>query len=133
MKKIVGLLVAGCWSFFPVLVSSAQELTTNAQVFENLGLDCLGEVPHAADSLTLVPPSNFPYLTSALIQHWQQQGTELFSTDSLRTSKPYYSLSWEISRATINLLACGPQNAFPFGRTGSALLIPGKGWRVSCT
>ena len=107
MKKNVGLLFAVCWSFFPVLVSSAQELTTNAQVFEKLGLECLGEVPHAADSLTLVPPSNLPYLTSVLIQHWQQQGTELFSTDSLRTSKPYYSLSWEISRATITYTRAG--------------------------
>ena len=107
MKKTVGLLLAACWSFFPVLVSSAQELTTNAQVFENLGLECLGEVPQAADSLALVPPSNLPYLTSALIQHWQQQGTELFSTDSLRTSKPYYSLSWEISRATITYTRAG--------------------------
>lgn len=107
MRKIAGLLVAGCWSLFPVLVSSAQELTTNAQVFENLGLDCLGDVPHAADSLTLVPPLTLPYLTSALIQHWQQQGTELYSTDSLRTSKPYYSLSWEISRATITYTRAG--------------------------
>ncbi len=107
MKTIVGLLVAGCWSFIPVLVSSAQELPTNAQLFENLGLECLGDVPHAADSLTLVPPSNLPYLTSALIQHWQQQGTELYSTDSLRTSKPYFSLSWEISRATITYTRAG--------------------------
>lgn len=107
MKKIAGLLAAGCWSLFPVLMSSAQELTTNAQVFEDLGLDCLGDVPHAADSLTLVPPSTLPYLTSALIQHWQQQGAELFSTDSLRTSKPYYSLSWEISRATITYTRAG--------------------------
>ncbi|MXZ05172.1 MAG: hypothetical protein F4146_05905 [Rhodothermaceae bacterium] len=107
MKTIIGLLVAGCWSCIPVLVSSAQELSTNAQLFENLGLECLGDIPHEADSLTLVPPPNLPYLTSALIQHWQQQGTELFSTDSLRTSKPYYSLSWEISRATITYARAG--------------------------
>ena len=88
-------------------MSSAQELTTNAQVFEILGLDCLGEVPHGADSLTLIPPSNLPYLTSALIQHWQQQGTELFATDPPRTSEPYYSLSWEISRATITYTRAG--------------------------
>ena len=107
MKNFAGFLLAGCWSLFPVLMSSAQELATNAQVFENLGLDCLGNVPHTADSLTLVPPSNLPYLTTTLIQHWQQQGTELFSTDSLRTSKSYYSLSWEISKATITYTRAG--------------------------
>ncbi|MYF41309.1 MAG: hypothetical protein F4221_10780 [Rhodothermaceae bacterium] len=107
MKTIIGLLVAGCWSCIPVLVSSAQELSTNAQLFENLGLECLGDIPHEADSLTLVPPPNLPDLKSALIQQWQLQGTELFSTDSLRTSKPYYSLSWEISRATITYARAG--------------------------
>ena len=95
-------LFIGLWALSIIPISSAQELSTNLQVFENLGLACLKSIPESADSLALTPPPVMTYLTSSLIQHWQQQGKALFISDSLHTSDTYFSISWEISQATIS-------------------------------
>ena len=71
------------------------------EVFSSLGLACLDFIPEKADTLILAPPPTLPYMTSTLINHWQQQGKNLFSFDSLRTSTSSFFLSWEVSQAKI--------------------------------
>lgn len=102
MKYTLGFLFGLWWNLCLVLPSSAQELLTNLQVFENLGAACLESVPAEADTLILVPSNSSPYVTTTLIHHWQDQGKHLFSFDSLRTSDSHFLLSWEISQAAIS-------------------------------
>ncbi len=102
MKPPLALLLAGWWGLNTILSASAQDLLTNRQVFENLGVACLESVPIEVDSLTLSPPSPLPYVTTSLINRWQQQGKTLFLTDSLYTSNPSFLISWEISKSKIS-------------------------------
>lgn len=102
MKYSLALLLAGWWGLCLITSASAQELPTNMQVFENLGVACLESVPMQADSLVLSPPAALPYVTSALINRWQQQDKTLFLADSLHTQSPPFLLSWEVSKSTIS-------------------------------
>ena len=102
MKHSLALLLAGWWGLCSITSASAQELLTNMQVFENLGVACLESVPMEVDSLILSPPATLPYVTSALINRWQQQGKTLFLADSLRVPNSPFLLSWEVSKSTIS-------------------------------
>ena len=91
------------WGILALLPASlAQDFPTNMQVFSNLGLSCLDSVPAEVDTLVISSPPTLPYVTSALIHHWQQQGKHLFSFDSLRTSNSNLVLSWNVSDAEIS-------------------------------
>ncbi len=101
--KQLSSFVLGVWlSLYLVYVSDAQEILTNMQVFENLGLECLGEVPVEADSLILSPSPSLPYLTTRIINYWDQQGKILFLSDSLSISTSHSLISWDIPRAAIS-------------------------------
>ncbi len=102
MKHSLALLLAGWWGLCSITSATAQELLTNMQVFENLGVACLESVPMEADSLILSPPAALPYVTSTLINRWQQQDKTLFLADSLRTLSPSFLLSWEVSKSAIS-------------------------------
>ncbi len=102
MKQSLSLLFGVWLSLCSVCVSAAQETLTNMQVFENLGLECLGAVPVEADSLILAPSPALPYLTTKVINHWNQQGKILFASDSLSTSNPLSLISWEVPRAAVS-------------------------------
>ena len=91
------------WGILALLPASlAQDFPTNMQVFSNLGLSCLDSVPAEVDTLVIASPPTLPYVTSALIRHWQQQGKHLFSFDSLRISNSNPVLSWNVSDAEIS-------------------------------
>ena len=102
MKNLLAFLFAGWWILNATTDTSAQELLTNMQVFENLGIACMESVPSEADSLVLSPAQAMPYITSALLHRWQKQGKTLFLSDSLHISNSPYQLSWEVSRAKIS-------------------------------
>ncbi len=107
MKYTLALLFAGWGGLGLSASSSAQELLTNMQIFENLGIACLESVPAEADSLVLSPSANLPYMTGALIRRWQKQDKILFFADSLNTQDPSFLLSWEVFNATISYMRDG--------------------------
>lgn len=107
MKYTLALLFAGWGGLSLSASSSAQELLTNMQIFENLGISCLESVPAEADSLALSPSATLPYMTGALIRRWQKQDKILFFADSLNTQDPPFLLYWEVFNATISYMRAG--------------------------
>lgn len=72
--------------------------TTNLSLYQELAIDCLGEIPASFDSLTLNAPERMPYVRSALITHWQDDGRTIFQTDST-AARP--QLTYEIEDARV--------------------------------
>ncbi|MCY4205871.1 MAG: hypothetical protein OXE92_09130 [Bacteroidetes bacterium] len=102
-RYFLTILLSGYLFFcYGPVISSAQELQTNMQIFENLGLACLESVPAEADTLMLSHSSTPPYVISTLINRWQQQGKHLFLSDSLRTQDAHFALSWEVTQSVIS-------------------------------
>ncbi|MDX1531980.1 MAG: hypothetical protein R3362_10690, partial [Rhodothermales bacterium] len=56
--------------------------TTNAEVYQQLAVQCLGAVPGTAQALRLEAPGQMPYLRAALVQHWAEEGRALYLADS---------------------------------------------------
>jgi len=90
------------WALCTITPISAQEIQTNMELFQNLGTKCLESIPAKADSILIDPPIKLPYLTSHLIQDWQEQDVVLFSYDSTKTSSANYHLSWDVTDSSIS-------------------------------
>ena len=95
--RLVGPWPSLCALFIGVAVH-AQDVPTNAGIYTQLGLECLAAVPGRADSLMIIPPERLPFVTSALVQHWQKDGRTVFAGDSARTG----TLSWEVLETAVH-------------------------------
>ena len=102
MKNLTVFLLSGWWLLDVTADTSAQDLLTNMQIFETLGVTCMEFVPAEVDSLVLSPARTMPYVTSALLHRWKRQGKILFSSDSLQTSDSRHQVSWDVSKAKIS-------------------------------
>src|SRR5690606_32774659 len=56
--------------------------TSNLALYQELAVECLGELPAGVDSLVVTSPDRMPFLRSALVSHWQQDGRAVFLPDS---------------------------------------------------
>lgn len=59
---------------------------SNVEVFGDLAVSCIGEVPEALDSLLLEPSEGMPYLRPRLTSSWRSGGLRVFLTDSLTSA-----------------------------------------------
>lgn len=58
--------------------------STNLALYQDLAIECLAAVPGEVDSLSLESPTRMPFLRSALIARWQEDGRSIFEADSSR-------------------------------------------------
>ncbi|MCY4171605.1 MAG: hypothetical protein OXF08_08420 [Bacteroidetes bacterium] len=108
------------WAGFTISPISAQEVSTNQELYQNLGHACLESIPSFTDSLMIDPPDGLPYLTSHLIQQWQDQDMVLFSYDSTRTYQANFYLSWDMTDASISYTRESRKN---FTRTANLSMV----------
>ncbi|MCY4224671.1 MAG: hypothetical protein OXF06_07520 [Bacteroidetes bacterium] len=102
MKYSLSIGLIGYWALSVIPPVGAQNLLSNMNVFENLGIACMDFIPSKVDSLILDPPDELPYVTTTLIKHWQEHDMTLFYADSLHSSRQPFRLSWQMSNASIS-------------------------------
>ena len=102
MKYSLSIGLVGYWTLSVIPLVDAQDLLSNMNVFENLGIACMDFIPSEVDSLILDPPDELPYVTSTLIKHWQKHDVTLFYADSLHSLHQPFRLSWQMSDASIS-------------------------------
>ncbi len=84
MRYRLGVLFAVAMGWCGVV----QAQQTNQAAFIALGTACLGPLPGDVQSFYLDAPSQMPYLRSALIQTWQQEGRRIFVSDTTAALLP---------------------------------------------
>lgn len=52
--------------------------STTLSLYQEMALECIGEVPPQLDRLILEAPDEMPYLRSALVQAWQEDEREVY-------------------------------------------------------
>ncbi len=60
----------------------ARAQPTNLEAYQTLALRCLAAVPDTVRALRLEAPAQMPYLRTALVNRWRQDGRTLFVPDS---------------------------------------------------
>lgn len=90
--------VAACVLCCLFLTAGATAQTTNLSIFQDMAVECLGAVPVAVDTLELDAPDSMPYVRSALVTHWQNEGRAVFVADS---SSGYPRLSYEVEKSDV--------------------------------
>lgn len=75
--------LAAC-ALFVLLAAPASAQSTNLALYQDLAVDCLGGLPVDIDSLALEAPARMPFVRSALIGRWQDEGRSVFVADSSR-------------------------------------------------
>ena len=73
--------VAAC-ALLVLLTAPASAQSTNLALYQDLAVDCLGALPGDLDSFSLEGPERMPYVRSALISRWQDDGRSVFAADS---------------------------------------------------
>lgn len=61
---------------------------TNVEAYQTMALDCLGGVPDTVRAFQLQAPPQMPYLRTALLERWQQEGRTVFLADSTLGTTP---------------------------------------------
>ena len=62
--------------------------TSNVSVYQELAVGCFGNVPDDLPAFKVAPPSRMPFIRSALVTHWTQQGSRVFLADSVYSEMP---------------------------------------------
>jgi len=102
MNYFVATGLVGYWILSVIPIVSAQNVLSNMNVFENLGIACMDFIPSEADSLIIDPPVELPYVTSTLIEYWQKHNRTLFYADSLQSLPVQFRLSWRMSDISVS-------------------------------
>lgn len=79
-------------------VAPAAGQTTNLELFQELAVECLGELPAGVDSLVITSPDRMPFVRSALVSHWQEDGRAVFLSDSVLAVP---NLTYSIDEASV--------------------------------
>jgi hypothetical protein len=72
-------------------ICRAQPAPTNAEVYQELAVRCLGTAIDA-DSLILESPARMPYLRGGLVEAWKQRDIGVFERDNLRLPRVWYTI-----------------------------------------
>lgn len=75
---------------------------TNAALYQDIALHCLGDVPNGLDRLILEAPSTLPFVRSALVSAWQEADIEIFIDEGAEVEGP--RLSYSIEEAGVDYL-----------------------------
>ncbi len=81
-RTTFGRACLALWCLAAGLAAPARAQPTNLEVYQELALRCLADVPDTARVVHLEAPPQMPYLRTALVARWQQQGRVLFLADS---------------------------------------------------
>lgn len=76
--------VAACVASLLIATAAAGQ-STNLALYQEMAVECLGDVPASADTLALQAPDRMPYVRSALVTHWQDDGRTIYLSDSAGT------------------------------------------------
>jgi hypothetical protein len=90
-SRSTALMLAVLLVFSASTICRAQASPTNAEVFQELAVRCLGTAV-SADSLILESPARMPYLRAGLIEAWKQRNIGVFSLDTLRLPRVWYTV-----------------------------------------
>ena len=63
-------------------VPAARAQSSNLAVYQQLALECLGELPSGIDTLALEAGSRMPFLRTALVEAWKTGGHEIYAIDA---------------------------------------------------
>lgn len=77
---LCAFLTIGIFSMSSAPPARAQD--TNLAVFQQLAIECLGDLPSGIDTLVLDPGSRMPFLRTALIETWKMGGHEIYAIDT---------------------------------------------------
>lgn len=107
--------VAACVVSFLVVAAAAALLpqqaaaqTTNLELYQDMALDCLGDAATGIDTVALQASERMPYVRSALVKKWQDEGLVVFQADS---AAQYPLLAYEIEQAEVAYARRGRQIA----------------------
>lgn len=73
-KPILIVILAFC-------AGTAGAQSTNLSLFQDLAVECLGDLPQEVRDVVLTAPGEMPYVRSALVSAWQSSGHEIFIED----------------------------------------------------
>lgn len=94
MRSATGALLLSLF-----IVSPAFGQSTNLSLYQDLAVACLGELPPEVDSLVVESPDRMPFLRSALVARWQEEGRAVFLPDSALAAA---HLSYSIEQAEVS-------------------------------
>ena len=96
----IGAVLAGL-ALAPWAAAFAQP--TNLEAYQTVALRCLAAAPDTTQVFRLDAPEQMPYLRTALVQRWREEGRVLFLADSLQAlSGPATArLRYEIEEAHV--------------------------------
>lgn len=89
--------VAACVASLLIATTVAGQ-STNLALYQEMAVECLGDVPASIDTLALQPPDRMPYIRSALVTHWQDDGRTIYLPDSAGT---HPLLSFDVEEADV--------------------------------
>ncbi len=90
-KVAVGVLLL-------LLATPTYGQSTNLELFQEIAVACLDDVPATIDTVALEAPDRMPYLRSAIVREWQNVGRVVFLADSVRS---YPSLAFDVEDARV--------------------------------
>ena len=83
MRAFIIVLLSGFAAF-----DSVSGQPSNETAYQRLAIACIGDLPDSEPAIELTAPQKMPFVRSALITHWSEQGYRVFWADSLVSDVP---------------------------------------------
>ena len=93
--SVRGRIAAWIAALFLAAAPAAAQ-TPNLALFQEMAVSCLGELPPSVKSVVLDAPDEMPYVRSALIAAWRDDGRQVYLADA-----PGTRLAYAIEEATV--------------------------------
>ncbi len=75
---------------------------TNLEAYQTLAVECLAAAPDTARAFRLAVPARMPFLRTALVARWQEEGHMVFLADSsFEATGALPRLAYEVEEATV--------------------------------
>jgi len=99
------LLALLCWCTVGALPGRAQP--KNLTLFQDLAVSCLAAAPDTVQAFRLTSADRMPYLRTALVGRWQENGRVVFLPDSSRQAPALPHLQYRVETAQVTYERAG--------------------------